>query len=427
MFTTRARSAAALLAASALLVACGGDDDTSDAPITEPPAAASTATTVAATGPATPASTTATGSTTDVATSVAAGGDSTTPDTTADTTADTAPPTSPAEPTESIEDLIAASQTESPVVVYGNPNDQMWEAMKAGLAELYPWIELQTFDLGGVEAFQRYLSETATGVASADLIIASEAAGWLDLVERGGVVPYVDPQLTELPEFAHLAPGVYTMSVDPLIAIFNQHIVPADEQPTTLAGLADLAPTLPGAVGTIEIENSQAYMANYGFVTAHGDAAWAALEALAPYTTAESSTGALLGKALSGEYPAAYFVAGTLRALIDNPDEAAGDVLDYRYLEDITPIVPRGMGVTAGGDSPASAKLFVNFMLSAAGAEAACASGLSPYRDDAECAFGYQAIIDAVGADNVVLVPYDVDLEAQRESVQARWNETFGR
>src|SRR5690606_11620180 len=102
----------------------------------------------------------------------------------------------------------------------------------------------------------------------------------------------------------------------------------------TLAGIAELAGSLPGSLGTVEVENSQAYLANYGFVTAGGDDAWSTLAALAPYTKAESGSGALLGKTLSGEYPAVFFVSGSLRALIDNPDEAAGDVLDYKYLVD---------------------------------------------------------------------------------------------
>ncbi|HWL43553.1 MAG TPA: extracellular solute-binding protein [Ilumatobacter sp.] len=408
MNTTRARRTAALLTAAAVLAAaCGGDDDTAESP-----------TTVVTTG-----STTLVTAVESVETTVVP-----VVEPVVTTVAPSTAATEPDEPGESVDDLIAASQAEDPtLVVYGNLNDQMWEGVIAAFAEQYPWVQIEWFDLGGVEAFQRYLSESATGVASADLIIASEATGWLDLVDRGEVLPYVDASLAELPDFARQAPGVYALAVDPMIAVYNQHLVAPDDQPDTLAGIAELAGSLPGSLGTVEVENSQAYLANYGFVTAGGDDAWSTLAALAPFTKAESGSGALLGKALSGEYPAVFFVSGSLRALIDNPDEAAGDVLDYKYLVDATPLVPRGMGVTATANSPAAAKLFVNFMLSPTGAGIACANGLTPYRSDVECGFGYQAIVDQVGADNVILVNYSADAEAQRDAVQARWNETFGR
>ena len=414
--TLRRRGAAAVLTASIALTACGGGDDdtaTTAAPVaaTEP-AAEPTATTQPVVEPVQTTTNVAPAST----------------DAPAPPAASASPTTVPAEPAERVDDLIAASQAEdSALVVYGNLNAQMWEGVIAAFGEQYPWISIEWFDLGGVEAFQRYLSEAATGVASADLIIASEATGWLDLVERGDVLPYVDESLAGLPDFARQAEGVYALAVDPMIAVYNQHLVAPDAQPDTLAGIAELAASLPGSLGTVEIENSQAYLANYGYTARGGEAAWDTLAALAPFTKAESGSGALLGKVQSGEYPAVFFVSGSLRALIDDPEQSVGEILDYKYLVDATPLVPRGMGVTASADSPASAKLFVNFMLSATGAGIACDNGLTPYRADIDCPLGYQAIVDAVGEDNVILVNYSPDAEGQREAVQARWNETFGR
>jgi iron(III) transport system substrate-binding protein len=326
---------------------------------------------------------------------------------------------------ESLDELLAASADESTLIIYGNPSDNVWEPILAAFGEAYPDIEVETFDLGGLEAFQRYLSESNSGVATADLIIASESVGWLDLVERGDVVSYDAPEAAELPEFAVQAEGVYAMSIDPLVALYNEMMIPAEEQPTTLAELAALAPELDGGIGTVEIENSQAYTGTYGFVTAGGDEAWATLEALGEYTSAESGTGALLDKATSGEYAASFFVSGAIRPLIDN--EAQGTVLDYRYLEDATPLVPRGMGIVTAADSPASAKLFINWILSADGQAALCAGGLTPYRDGVECPYGYQAIADEIGEANMITVNYDGALETERDAIVARWNELFGR
>ncbi|MCB0967738.1 MAG: extracellular solute-binding protein, partial [Ilumatobacter sp.] len=333
--------------------------------------------------------------------------------------------TAPSHAAESVSDLGAEAQGWSSLVVYGNPSDQIWEPILAGFGEAYPFIEVETFDLGGVETFQRYLTETASGVATADLLITSEAAGWLDLVARGEVVDYVDANVADLPSHAVQAPGVYAMSLDPLVAMYNQFVIPPEDQPTTLAELAVLAPDLAGNIGTVEIENSQAYTGNYGYITAHGDDAWATLDQLGPYARAESGTGALLGKATSGEYPASFFVSGAIRLLLDTQEQ--GDVLDYQYLADATPLVPRAMGVPTGADSPASAKLLINWLLSEDGQATICLGGLTPYRDGVDCEYGYEAIADIVGEDNMIVVDYDPAAEAERDAIQSRWNEAFGR
>jgi iron(III) transport system substrate-binding protein len=425
---TTHRWGALLLGTTLALSACGGDDDaepaandetadeTAAAPATTTTASDAPAETTGTTAPTATTETTGTTETTDV--------DSTDTDST-----DTAPPETSTPATtvaaESLDDLIAEAEGENTLVVYGNPSDRIWEPVLAAFGEAYPSIEVETFDLGGLEAFQRYLSESSSGVATADVLITSEGDGWLDLIERGEVVDYQDPQIAELPDFAVQAPGVYSMAVDPLVAMYNQFVIPPEEQPTSLADLAAMAPEIDGNVGTVEIENSQSYAGNYGYITANGEEAWATLEAIGPYTKAESGTGALLDKATNGEYPASFFVSGAIRILLDTAEQ--GEVLDYQYLTDATTLVPRGMGIVTEADSPASAKLFINWVLSADGQAAICLGGLTPYRDDVDCEYGYSAIADIVGEENMIVVNYDPAAAEEREAIQARWNEAFGR
>lgn len=416
------RTGAALVAAIITLAACGSDD----APGAATGADATTGSSAPA-GTAMPVGTAAPTATDPSATNAA--DTSTSGATTADTTADTvAADTSAADtivPTETLDELVAQAESENTLVVYGNPSNQIWEPVLAAFAAAYPTIEVETFDLGGLESFQRYLSESSSGVATADLIVASEPVGWLDLVERGEVIDYVDAQLAELPEFARQAPGVYSMAVDPLVAMYNQFVIPPEQQPTSLAELAAMAADIDGFIGTVEIENSQAYTGNYGYLAANGEGGWATLETLGQHARAESGTGALLDKATSGEYPASFFVSGAVRLLIDTGDQ--GDVLDYQYLTDATPLVPRGMGVTAQGDSPASAKLLLHWLLSGDGQAAICLGGLTPYRDGVDCAYGYDAIADVVGEDHMIVANYEPAMDTERDAIQSRWNQAFGR
>ena len=320
---------------------------------------------------------------------------------------------------------IDAATAEGSVLVYGNPNDEQLSPVIDAFEAAYPEISIEALSLSGSETFQRYLSEDATGVRTADVLVNSDAVGWLDIVGRGGIVDYDDPNLADLPDYANLAPGVFAMSEDPLIAVFNNAILPEAQQPTTLAGLADIAADYDGRIGTVDIEGGLGYSGTYAYVTERGEDGWNVIETLGAHTGVESGAGGLATKLQSGEYAAAYNVSGALRALAEG--QAGAQILNWRYLEDATPLIPRGIGVTAGAQSPNAAKLFVNFVLSVEGQEAACAGGFTPYRDGVDCAFGLDSIEAAIGAENVQPMPYDEAMVDDQQDIVDRWNTAFGR
>jgi iron(III) transport system substrate-binding protein len=320
---------------------------------------------------------------------------------------------------------VEASRDESTLVVYGNPSSDQWDPVLEDFHETYPWIEVETFDLGGAEAFQRYLSEEATGAETADMIVNTDGAGWLDLVDRGQVQDLTPPELADLGDEAVLAPGVFALSYDPLVGVFNSQALPEDEQPTSLAELAEMAEDLDGRIGTVAVENANAGLGTYGFLDENGEEGWEVLEQLGPHTGAEEGTGALLSKLQSGEYEAAFFVSGSVRALIDGTD--TGDILDYRYFEDATALPARGMGVTTAADSPASAEVLISWLLSEEGQTSACGGGFTPYREGVDCPTGLPAIEDAVGEGGAILVGYPEGLAEEQAEIQERWNEAFGR
>ena len=286
-----------------------------------------------------------------------------------------------------IDAAIDASKDEGKVIVYGNPSADQWEPVLEAFDEEYPWIEVETFDLGGAEAFQRYLTEEATGSGTADVIVNTDGAGWLDLIERGKVVDYVDPELADMPDFAVAAPGVFAMSVDPLIGIFNTKAFPEDEQPETLAELAEMAERprrqdrhhrgreRPGRARHVRLHRG----ARRGGVGRAGRSS-------ARTPRSRTGSGALLGKLQTGEYEAAFMASGSIRAFIDTTE--TGDVLNYRYLTDATPLPTRGMGVTTAGGVAERRQGARQLPPSQEGQTAGCAGGFTPYRDDVECPTG---------------------------------------
>jgi iron(III) transport system substrate-binding protein len=319
---------------------------------------------------------------------------------------------------------IEASHSEGGLTIYGNPNDNQMQPVIEAFSAAYGWIDVQYISLGGADSFQRYLTESSTKSRTADVLIDSDAVGLLDLVKRGEIVDYVDPNVPNLPAFARLAPGVVAMSEDPLIAVFNKTALPEDKQPTTLAELATYAAANKGKVATYPIENALGYAGTFAYTKAKGEDGWSNIEKIGPNAKVEESGAAAFQKITQGEYNAGYFQSGSFRALI--VDDTAR-VASWRYLKDATPVIPRGVAVTKAAASPNSAKVFVNFLLSVPGQTAACAGGFTPYRDGVDCRIGLQSIKDAVGADNLLIGSFDPAMVAEQQSIVDRWKKAFGR
>lgn len=320
---------------------------------------------------------------------------------------------------------LAAAEDEGEVLAYVNAEDQQMAPIKKAFEAAYPGITLRSLTLGDEEAFQRYETELATGAATADLMMNSDLRGWVSFLDDGNVEDYEDPNSPNLPDYANLAPGVYAASTEPVIAVFNKQLLPEDEQPTTLAGLADMAEELDGRLATTDIGNAIQFGSTAAMTGAFGEDAWETIETLGAHSKVESSNGPLVTKLAQGQYAANFFVSGSVRAFL--VDDVA-KIVNYRYLEDGTPLIPRAMGVTAEAAHPNAAKVFMNWLLSVEGQEAACAAGFTAYRDGVTCELGLAHVIAAIGGEeNLVPATLDESLATDGDALVARWNEAFGR
>lgn len=321
--------------------------------------------------------------------------------------------------------VVEQAREEGEVLLYTNAEDQQMAPIKKAFETAYPEITLRSLPLDDQEMFQRYETEIASGTPSADVIMNSDATSWLPFIDAGNIEDYEDPNEPNLPDYALLAPGVYAASLDPVIAVFNKALLPEDQQPTTLAELAEMAPELDGKIGTTDIGNSVQFGATTSFVEKYGDDGWTRLDELGAHSSVESSNGPLVTKLAQGQYTATFFVAGAVRAFITGD---VAEVVNYRYLQDGTPLNPRAVGVTSDATHPNAGKLFVNWLLSVEGQEAACGGGFTPYRDGVPCDFGLPQVIAAIGGEeNLTIGSFDRDVVEQRDEIVERWNEAFGR
>ncbi|HEX8006884.1 MAG TPA: hypothetical protein VF482_10705, partial [Trebonia sp.] len=103
----------------------------------------------------------------------------------------------------------------------------------------------------------------------------------------------------------------------------------------------------------------------------------------------------------------------------------------YSFMQDATPLIPRGIAVTAKASSPASAQLFLDFLYTQAGQDALCAGGfeatMNNYHTSTGCTASLAALQKQVPPNTTYLVPISQAVLDQQSSITQRWNQAFHR
>nr|MDT0659764.1 extracellular solute-binding protein [Micromonospora sp. DSM 115978] len=329
-------------------------------------------------------------------------------------------------------DIIAGSKDEGgELTIYSNTDQENWAPIFRDFQKKYPWVtKINANNLDSDEVFQRVLSEQATGSSPADLLVSNAAQAWAEYAEGGAdrLMAYESPELAKLPEFATLMPNVYAMSTDPMTIAYNTSLV--EQAPTGLASLAEIVAADPDKfedkITTRDVNGAFGFTISYTY-TENSQASWASLEKLLPLARPETSSGTQTEKILAGEYLVGFFISGApAYPVVEN----SGGLFQVTFLDDGTVVLPRGIGITPKAPHPNTAKLFVDFLLSAEGQRAVAEGGLTSYRDGVQQAAGlhtYQEIVDKVGEQNVILAKYQRIPDDQVESFVNRWDGLLAR
>jgi iron(III) transport system substrate-binding protein len=304
--------------------------------------------------------------------------------------------------------LAAASKKEDGLIIYGNPPTARWGPVISAFNKLYPWIKVTPYDEGDATAFSKYAAESNSGVRSADLIVASAPNLWVYATRSKVALDFTPYGLSKYPSFAKQYKGIFVMSPDPAITIYNKLILKDPSQVPT--GLDDLAkktaadPSTYKSIGYI-IQNQFGYAAYWGYVAQQG---WANLRILGPATQTTESAATMVQTVAQGGASVSPLTSGLVRGPIAG-DPTLSKILGWTYEHDTTPLVPRGIAVTQKAHSPASAKLFLDFVFSQAGQQALCTAGFTAYMNGFRpkgCDNSLQALYDAVGKAHVSFVPF---------------------
>jgi iron(III) transport system substrate-binding protein len=321
-------------------------------------------------------------------------------------------------------ELVDAAKAEGgELTIYSNTSEENWAPIFRDFQKKYDFVtKVSANDLDSDEVFQKVLSEQATGSSPVDLVVSNAASAWATFAARDNVLAeYESPELPELPEFAQLLPNVYAMSMDPQLIAYNTSLL--EQAPKGIHDLTEMV-----AADTEKFQDKITVRdpeSSFGFTVtrAYTEAvptAWDDFETLLPVTRPETSSGTQMEKILAGEYLAGFFISGgPAFPVVDDSD----GLVETVYPEEGTVVLPRAIGLAADAPHPATAKLFIDFLLSEEGQRAVAEGGLSSYREGIEGPglHTYQELVDEVGEDKAIQVPYE---EIPQDEVDA-WLEQF--
>jgi iron(III) transport system substrate-binding protein len=330
-----------------------------------------------------------------------------------------------AAPNPPVAKLVAQSKRESGLVVYGNAPSANWKVVTDAFRKKYPWINVTSYDLDNNVIFSKYASEAAQGSRTADLLVSSAPNLWIYAREQRYVQDFVPGGLDKYPKFVKQYKGVFVLSPDPAIIVYNRRLL-GSKVPTRLSTVASDAGTYDKVAG-YTVDNLFGYTALWGYVQKRG---WSNLQrigkdCLRP-TTGVAQQLQLLAQ---GAAKAAFLTSPTARFTIEQNSQYR-ELLAWTYMRDTTPLVPRGIGVTRRAASPASAKLFLNYVYSVQGQQIMCEAGFTAFRLKFKPARGCKntlaEVYAKVGAKNVIFVPFSQKFVNDRPRFQTRWHSIFG-
>src|SRR5258707_9008757 len=316
------------------------------------------------------------------------------------------------------------------LIINANAPTQYFQPVMAAFNKLYPQIHVSVTTLSDNTVFSKYEAEAAQGARTADLLIASAPASWVQ-AEQNGVSAGVTPTgLNAFPSWVNQGHGVFVMSAEPVLTTYNAKLLTPSQVPRTWAQLAADAKANPARykLASYTISNPLNYGGIYGLIHVLGAGkVWSYYNAMAPVTKTFDDGLTGLAYMLQGGASVGYMSSGLAQGVLPHYKGLAG----YSFMRDATPLIPRGITVTKNAASPASAQLFLDFLYTQAGQDALCAAGfeatMTNFHSANGCTASLTALQSQVPPSTTYLVPINQAVLDQQSAITQRWNQAFHR
>jgi iron(III) transport system substrate-binding protein len=237
---------------------------------------------------------------------------------------------------------------------------------------------------------------------------------------RGIAAKWTPRDVGAFPRFITQMPGVFVLSPDPAVSLYNKVKLPANRIPHSFRELESNLKKYPGLfkkkISTYTVDNQFGYSAFWGLAKTHG---WFGLNLLGPATKPQADGTALAKQVLTGGSNFAFFESGLIRSALTGQ---YGKIVGWTYMKDFTPLIPRGIAVTKGARNARAARVFVNFLFSAAGQRAMCGAGFTAYRRGVSCS---NSLANIQRSAKTYLVPITGEVATAHRGFVARWHRAF--
>lgn len=315
------------------------------------------------------------------------------------------------------EAIIAGAAKEGTLMIYTNMEAVQWEGAIDIIKGIVPGLDVKLLELNSGEIGSRWAAESSSGMPSADLLVTTDVATWVNMMEKDQILRYDSPEAKDYPVWSKPHPGLYTIAADPMMFMWNKALLPEALVPASFADLVAKAEANPdvfrGMLTTYNPETPYGYNAHYAFVRHHGEKGWAWLKTLAPMTRPDG-TGPMIEKVTAGEYVLSYFMgSGAARLALKNP--ARAELLGLKPISDGNPVVLRGMGAPVTAAHPQAARVMIDILLSKAGQISLGLRSRTPIRPDVTAQdvngeLTFAEITRAVGEDRLIPITFDAEL-----------------
>jgi iron(III) transport system substrate-binding protein len=332
--------------------------------------------------------------------------------------------------------IIEGAAAEGTLLIYTNMEAVQWEGAIESIHAFAPDLDVQLLELNSGEIGARYAAEVGSGLPSADLLVTTDVATWVDLMEKDAILPYESPEAGVYPDWSMPHPGLYTIAADPMMFMWNKLLVPEELVPTSFAELVANVEAHPEVFGnrltTYNPETPYGYNAHFAFARHHGEQAWEWLDVLAPQTQPDG-TGPMIEKVTAGEYVFSYFMgAGAARLALRDP--ARTSIVGLAPIADGNPVVLRGAAAPRSAAHPNAAKLMLDVLLSREGQIGLGLRARTPIRPDVTSAdvdggLTFAEVVESIGEENIIPITFDAETASNEsfEAFVARYREASGR
>jgi hypothetical protein len=201
-------------------------------------------------------------------------------------------------------DIVEASKEEDGLVIYSIMAENNWAPIIRIFNTHYPWIKVTTYDLSATEVFARYTDEVKSETRTADIVVSSDQVGWQTFLIKEDVVMYRSQEDLFVPDWSNptfgvfkSSTGLYTLSSDPMVIIFNKKLVPI--APHSIADIAELVQSdinaYKGQIVTYDAElNATGFVTNWFWINRTKEEGWENLSAIGQAAPALLTSGSAM-------------------------------------------------------------------------------------------------------------------------------------